>query len=88
EMHIAEGIGCVRFGHNDLTLSNQGWERYSVLPDDLSSVTAEASWDFEMSREDWRVTTTTWTRLSSDAEAFIVKAFMEAWENGESVYRR
>ncbi len=87
EMQIAEGAGRVRFGHNDLTLYNQGYERYRALPDDLDSVSAEAQWDFELARGDWQVETHTWTRLTADKEAFIVEAVLEAWENGRSVHR-
>ena len=65
--------------------SAEGWERYSILPDDPASAEGEVSWVHEMSHGDWSVKTETQTRLTCDARDYRIEATLRAWSDGELV---
>ncbi|MEQ8293390.1 MAG: CocE/NonD family hydrolase [Roseovarius sp.] len=85
EMQIADGSGRLRYLDNDLTLYEQGYERYSVTGDDPDSTTGETEWYFEVSRDGWSVRTETKTKLTVDASDFHISARMRAWEGDQLV---
>jgi hypothetical protein len=39
-------------------------------------------------RDDWRVKTETWTRMSCNAGAFRIEATLRAYQDGELVYEQ
>jgi hypothetical protein len=79
----ADGAGTFRILANDLTVHNQGHVTFRVEHDDPSAVSGEATWEHAMSRGDWSTRSTTWTRLTADADRFIVHARLQAWEGDE-----
>jgi hypothetical protein len=83
EMHDADGAGTFRILASDLTVHNQGHVTFRVEHDDPSTVSGEATWEHAMSRGDWSTRSTTWTRLTADADRFIVHARLQAWEGDE-----
>ena len=65
--------------------SAEGRERYSVLPDDPTSASGEATWTHEMRRDGWHVKTVTETTLTADDLTFHVVARLRAWDGEELV---
>ncbi|KAA9009342.1 CocE/NonD family hydrolase [Histidinibacterium aquaticum] len=83
EVRVHEG--GIRINRQDFYHSSEGYERYSVLPDDPASAEGEVIWEHEMSRGDWSVKTITTTRLQGDAGSFRIEARMQAWAGEELV---
>ncbi|MCF6124280.1 MULTISPECIES: hypothetical protein [Mesorhizobium] len=69
---------------NDLTITSLGHERYSFRSDDFGSVKAEAKWEFEFSRADWRMHSVTETTMTATSSHFHIEANLQAWE-GEAL---
>jgi putative CocE/NonD family hydrolase len=88
ELRIGDGDGEFVIETIDLSVRNQGFETYRVTADDPDSVSGEVTWEYSMSRGDWRVRTKTQTRLSSDREAFSIEAEQEAWEGDFRVHHK
>ncbi|MFP4239086.1 MAG: CocE/NonD family hydrolase [Rhodosalinus sp.] len=86
QMRLTDGIGTIRFADHDLTLHAEGAERYTIAPDDPLSATAEARWQHALSRGDWRISSTTWTRLTADATHFRIEAHVEVFEGDAPVH--
>lgn len=86
EMRLADGAGLYKITGNDLTVKNQGYERYRVHPDDQSSVEGEVFWECGFERDDWSMRSETFSRLTSNKDDFIIEASLKAWEGGELVY--
>ncbi len=80
EMQIADGGGVFRLHDNDLILRKQGYETFGVSLDDPCSAWGETRWTYGLERGDWSMLSQTETRLTADAEAFIIEARMRAWE--------
>jgi putative CocE/NonD family hydrolase len=85
ELQIGDGHGRVHFADTDLTLADQGHERFSVTGEDPDSTCGETEWRFHLSRGDWSVRTHTQTVLTSDAGSFHISARLRAWE-GETLF--
>lgn len=85
EMQLADGGGRVHYLDNDLTLYDQGYERFSVVGDDPETTTGETEWFYELSRGDWNVRTETKTKLTCCPTDFRISARMRAWEGDELV---
>ena len=82
-VEIADGAGTFHLVENDLTVTNQGYETYSIADNDYASLTGEVRWENGLARDDWRVRTLTVTKLTSDAQAFHIQARVQAWEGDE-----
>lgn len=87
-LRMEDGTGTFRINDNGLTVSCQGREQYGYRADDPASACAEAHWEISFARDDWQVKTVTTTQLEADAEAFHVKASLQAFENDELVYEQ
>ena len=85
EMRVGDGHGHVRFAENDLTLADQGFERFSVTGNDPDTARGETEWRFHLSRGEWSVDTLTQTVLTCDAVAFHIEARLRAWE-GDALF--
>nr|WP_306283118.1 CocE/NonD family hydrolase [Mesorhizobium sp. LMG17149] len=83
-VEIGEGAGTYRMVDNDLTITSLGHERYSFRSDDFGSVKAEAKWEFEFSRADWRMHSVTETTMTATPSHFHIEANLQAWE-GEAL---
>jgi len=80
EMQIADGDGTYRLHDNDLTVHEQGHERFKVLHGDVTSARASVSWSLGMSRADWSVRSETETTLTSEQNCLVIHARLRAWE--------
>lgn len=87
-VEVGDGEGSYRIIENDLTVTSSGTERYSFRADDLSSVTGEAKWAYEMSRGTWRMRSVTRTTMTATPTHFHVKARLEAWEGDDLVHEQ
>jgi len=87
EMQIAESDGEYRILHNDLTVFSQGYETYSIDPDDIGSATGHTQWEYRLSRGDWQMRSLSETTLTADVDDFIISASVEVWE-GETLCHR
>lgn len=87
-MNIAEGKGQVYYKDMDLTLFNQGFERYQIDKQDLSTAHGQTEWEFKLSRGDWSIRTLTHTSLQSNETDYMIKASMQAWYNDELFYEQ
>ena len=81
---FAGGDGVFRILDNDLTIEGQVLEHFSVGLDDPSDALGEITIDAALSRGDWRISSKTVTRLTSDRENFYIWARLQAWE-GDSL---
>jgi len=79
-MEIADGGGVTRLLRNDITVLDQGYETFGVMPDDATTAWGRTLWRYGLSRGDWSVRSETSTTLRGDAEGFIVTAELRAWE--------
>lgn len=85
DMQIADGMGLVRLHDNDLTLRKQGYETYSVCHTDPCSAEGRTEWTYGLRRGDWAVLSKTETTLTADADDFIIRARMRAWEGDDLI---
>lgn len=87
-LELAEGGGTYRILDNELTISDQTWERYSVNGDDPTTAAGETRSELAMSRGDWQVRSVTETRLTCDREHFLIEAHLRAWEQDSLVHEQ
>lgn len=85
-VEIRDHEGGAHIDAHEFFHSADGWERYSILPDDPTSACGEVVWTHEMRRKDWFVKTVTETRLVGDTTDFHIDARLRAW-NGENLVR-
>jgi putative CocE/NonD family hydrolase len=88
EIKIAEGQGELRFERNNLTLGQQGYTTFRIMPGELHSASGTADWEYSLSRGDWKILTRTQTTLTSDKDDFIVSARLRAWEGEVLVHEQ
>ena len=72
----------------DLEVGRSGEEWYRSVANDYGSVRGETRWTRSLARGTWRVRTETRTVLTSDAEAFYLRAELDAYEGDARVYSR
>lgn len=87
-LEVAEGSGTFRIVDNDLTVTDQTYERYSVAGNDPDSAVGEVRAIHGMSRGDWRVRSVTETRLTCDRDHFFIEARLRAWEGEELAHEQ
>ena len=80
QLEVIDDRGTVRLNDIDLTVSASAKELYKVTTGDFSSVRAEAEWERKLSRDDWKISTYTRTRLEADTQKFYVTAELDAFE--------
>jgi len=61
---------------------------YSIKPDDPNSARAVMTQSYEMGRGDWQVKIDAGAEMTSTASLFELKSWIEAYEDGKSVFRR
>jgi len=88
EAQLADGDGTYRIVDIDLTIRNQGYERYCVEGDDPLSASGEVRWDLGLSRGDWQVRTLTETRLTADPQSYRIEARLQAWHGDELAHEQ
>jgi hypothetical protein len=82
---VADGDGTYRIVGNDITVTEQGYERHSIMADDPLSARATADWTLGLKRGAWSMRSETQTELTSDAERFRIRARMRVWLGEEMV---
>ncbi|MCV2868869.1 CocE/NonD family hydrolase [Defluviimonas sp. WL0002] len=87
-MTIASGAGKVRILGNDITMEEQGYERHSVSAEDPDSARGTSECVIGLSRGDWHTRSETWTELTVDRDAFMIRAKMIVWEGDTVVAKR
>jgi putative CocE/NonD family hydrolase len=85
---ILDDFGEVRDLDHGLVNGSVVRETWSIHPDDPLSAKMETHWTQTLSRGDWSVRTETFSRMSSDAEAFHLTARIEAYEGEQLVFER
>lgn len=85
EMQIADGDGVCRLHDNDLTVQEQGYESFKISHADVTAAEGRTNWTLGMSRADWSVRSKTETSLSTDGDAFVVRARLRAWDGDELI---
>ena len=74
--------------HAGWTVESTHAESFSIHPDDPSSASLDITWTERFERDDWRVSSTTRTRMTATPTHFIVDATLEAREGDEIVHRQ
>jgi predicted acyl esterase len=85
---ITDASGRNRYDDIDMVAEARSTERYSVIEDDPLSASADVTWTWEFERKDWCIRTESRTHVSCNKREFIVRAKLEAYENGEKVFER
>jgi hypothetical protein len=85
---ILDDFGEVRDLDHGLVNGSVVRETWSIHPDDPLSAKMETHWTQTLSRGDWSVRTETFSRMSSDAEAFHITARIESYEGEQLVFER
>ena len=87
-MRVVNDFGESRIDEHGLTTGEIARETYSIAADDPLSARLETHWSETLERGGWRVRTETHTVMWADGESFHIRAELEAYENGERVYRK
>jgi catechol 2,3-dioxygenase-like lactoylglutathione lyase family enzyme len=87
-MEIADGDGVTRLLRNDITLHDQGYETFGVMPDDVTTAWGRTRWHDGLSRGDWSVRSETSTMLRGVADDFIITAELRAWEGDDLIVEK
>jgi putative CocE/NonD family hydrolase len=80
--------GRLRDLEHGLETSSRSEERWSIRPDAPRSAVGEIAWDSRIQRDDWRVRMACDTRLEADAERWIWRARLRAWEGETLAFER
>jgi len=91
-LYIDGGVfgDCGKFRLDDIDMEmSHVFERiYSIKPDDPNSARAEMTQSYEMGRTGWQVKIDAGAEMTSTAASFELNAWVEAYENDKSVFRR
>ena len=87
-LEVDDSEGVFRIGTTATDIQKVGYECYRIEGDDVHSAQAETFWRMGFFRDDWRVNTETWTRMSCNAGAFRIEATLRAYQDGELVYEQ
>ena len=82
---VTQDRGRLRFEDYRWEVHSRGEERYSVRHHDWTSLRGETTWLRSFSRDSWRVSTRTRTRLTCDADTFFLDAELDAYEGERRV---
>ncbi len=85
-LEVVKDDGRFRIEPADLEMRLSAAERYSFWDDDFDSVRGETRAEWEFRRGDWRVRTSTRTRLGSTASHFLLQADLDAFEGDTRVH--
>lgn len=87
-LEVINDEGVIRFEDLELDVRVKAVERYSSRDDDFDSIRGETQWERGLRRGDWSVRTVTYTSLTSTADAFLLHAYLDAFEGDRRVYSR
>ncbi len=87
-LEVVHDSGTVRLDDIDLVIRGKVTEIYSNFVDEYDSLSGETIWERSFSRGDWEVRTVTRTLLTSDAEAFRIRADLDAYEGKSRVFSK
>ena len=88
KLEILDDFGKARDAVHGLTTGTLAREVHTIMPDDPLSARMQTHWTEELERQDWRIRTETYSAMTADAEAFLLTARIEAYENDELVFSR
>ncbi|RKS07838.1 hypothetical protein DFP74_3523 [Nocardiopsis sp. Huas11] len=84
-LNVVKDLGTVSFDDIGLEVTRRAEEDYSWVGNDYDSVRGETVWNMGFAREDWSVSTTTRTVLTSTATDFHLHATIDAYEGERRV---
>ena len=87
-LEVDDAEGVFRIDNIATDIQKVGYERYRIQGDDVHSAQAETLWRLGFFRDEWRVNTETWTRMSCTADSFRIEATLRAYEDGNLVYEQ
>ena len=85
-LEVFNDEGCKRYSDIDLQVSARVIERYTYSYANHDSLRGWCEWQREFRRGDWEVRTITSTLLTADAEAFRIRATLDAYEGDTRIY--
>ena len=80
--------GVLRFEATDLTYGSRNSQRYTIVEGDPLSACIEYKADFSFARDGWDVRTESELVTTCDAESFILKGRIAAFEDDKQVFAR
>ncbi|HKJ76996.1 MAG TPA: peptidase S15, partial [Gammaproteobacteria bacterium] len=86
EVHDTEGV--YRVEHVGTEVEYRGIEHYTIIDNDFRSPRGRVQRVMGFRRGDWDVRTVTETELTADPGNFYIRATLDAYEDGESVYHQ
>jgi len=87
-LQVINDAGLYRIDDIGLEIGGKVTERYSYVSADYASLTGWCEWERSFRRGDWRVSTITRTRMTSDATHFRVRATLDAFEGDSRVFSK
>ncbi|QOR38025.1 CocE/NonD family hydrolase [Billgrantia diversa] len=85
-LEVINDNGRVRLEDSGIEVQMRSVETYESCADDFDSVRAKVSWHRSLKRDDWEVSTTTCTVLTSDIQEFHLHATLDAYEGEHRVF--
>ncbi|WP_324752013.1 CocE/NonD family hydrolase [Roseovarius sp. Pro17] len=83
---ITDDEGTIRIRENDLTITSEGVETYTVESATDHAPKARITWFHAMSRGDWAVRSETETDVTSTKDTWEIHARLRAWEGDTLAY--
>jgi putative CocE/NonD family hydrolase len=85
-LEVVDDRGAYRLDDIDLTVRTRAVECYSYVADDFASACGETHWMRAFSRGQWSVRMETRTVLVADADAFRLRAELDAYEGDTRIF--
>jgi hypothetical protein len=85
-LEVVDDRGAYRLDDVDLTVRTEALECYSYVADDFASARGETHWVRAFSRGQWSVRMVTRTVLTADADAFRLRAELDAYEGDTRIF--
>ena len=87
-LELFDDLGHMRSNSNGLETASTVRHSYRIKPNDPLSAKVEAAWTFETRRGNWQVNTRSSSAMTCDETHFHLSAQLEAFENGETLFKR
>jgi uncharacterized protein len=87
-LEVVKDLGTVRLDDIALDITQRGYERYSWVGDDFTSVRGENVWTMTFARDGWNAKAVTRTVLTSSTTEFRLHAQLDAYEDDERVFSK
>ncbi|WP_274426151.1 CocE/NonD family hydrolase [Chelativorans sp. YIM 93263] len=85
-LEVVNDQGSFRIPEIDLVVRRNTEEWYSFRDADFNSLRGVSYTERELRRDDWHISTTTRTELTSDAENFYIHARLDAYEDDRRIF--